>query len=64
MIKVADRIRHKYLHNCRFYFMSEWECDFIKGTMGKRLMPKQIEKLREIYTKQRAKVKNEYSFPR
>lgn len=65
MLKIADKIRHKYLYKCRLRHLTSWEHEFIMKTMGQRLMPKQIDKLREIYNKQRnMEGKGEYTYPR
>lgn len=52
-MKAADLVRHRYLYHCRIHKLTKWERKFVKDTVGKRMMPKQIDKLREIYNNQR-----------
>jgi len=53
MIKIVDLVRIKYLFHCRFDFLTEWEQDFINTIIGREITPKQVEKVEEIYRRQR-----------
>jgi len=68
-MKVADFIRLKYLYKCRLDNLNKWEEEFIMQIAENHTYSpftpsnRQLEKVREIYKKQREIVKRRVLWP-